>query len=79
MGVAQRGAIAAELCAGGLAGDTPVAAVERATTDAERVVRCRLDDLATTPVDSPAVIVIGPVAALELTPSTLLATVSPTA
>jgi uroporphyrin-III C-methyltransferase len=79
MGVAQRGDIAAELLAGGLAPDTPVAAVERATTDAERVVRCRLDDLATTPVRSPAVIVIGPVAALDLSPSALLAVAAPTA
>jgi uroporphyrin-III C-methyltransferase len=78
MGVSERGAIAAELLAGELAGDTPVAAIERATTDAERVVRCRLDDLASTPVDSPAVIVIGPVAALDLSPAVLLAAATPT-
>jgi uroporphyrin-III C-methyltransferase len=79
MGVAQRGDISSELLAGGLAPDTPVAAVERATTDAERVVRCRLDDLATTPVESPAVIVIGSVAALDVSPSALLAVAAPTA
>ena len=68
MGVAQRGVIAAELIAGGLDPATPVAAVRSATTDDEVVARCRLDDLATTPVDSPAVLVIGAVAALDLRP-----------
>jgi uroporphyrin-III C-methyltransferase len=67
MGVAQRGAIAAELLAGGLPADTPVAAVERATTLAQVTTRCDLAHLGTTEVRSPAVIVIGPVAALDLT------------
>ena len=66
MGVAQRGAIAAELMAGGLDPATPVAAVRSATTDRQVVTRCRLDALAATPVESPATIVIGAVAALEL-------------
>ena len=66
MGVAQRGEIAAELMAGGLAADTPVAVVHRATTDAEDVARCALGELSTTDVRSPAVLVIGPVAALDL-------------
>ncbi len=68
MGVAQRATIAAELIAGGLAPSTPVAAVHRATTDQQDVVRCELADLEATPIESPAVIVIGPVAALDLTP-----------
>ena len=68
MGVSQRGVIAAELIAGGLDPATPVAAVRSATTADEVVARCRLDDLATTPVDSPAVLVIGAVAALDLRP-----------
>jgi uroporphyrin-III C-methyltransferase len=67
MGVAQRATIAAELIAGGLAVDTPVAAVHRATTDSQDVRRCRLDELAGVDVDSPAVIVIGAVAALDVT------------
>ncbi len=67
MGVAHRDAIAAELIAGGLPGHTPVAAVHRATTDAQHVIRCDLDGRGAAPVESPAVIVIGPVAALELT------------
>jgi siroheme synthase len=67
MGVAQRATIAAELIAGGLDSSTPVAAIHRATTDQQDVVRCELADLHATPVESPAVIVIGPVAALDLT------------
>lgn len=66
MGVAQRASIAAELLAGGLPADTPVAAVHRATTDAQVTVRGRLDELATMSVSSPAVIVIGAVAAFDL-------------
>ncbi len=66
MGVAQRSSIAAELIAGGLAGATPVAVVRSATTLDEVVARCRLDALATTPVEAPAVIVIGAVAAMRL-------------
>ncbi len=46
MGVAQRGAIAAELMAGGMDPATPAAAVRSATTTAEAVIRCRLDELA---------------------------------
>ena len=59
--------IAAELIAGGLDPATPAAAVHRATTDQQEVVRCELADLHTAPIESPAVIVIGPVAALDLT------------
>ena len=66
MGVAQRGEIATELMAGGLSGDTPVAAVGKATTGDQSVVRCRLADLADTPVRTPATIVIGAVAALDV-------------
>jgi uroporphyrin-III C-methyltransferase len=67
MGVAQRGQIADELMAGGLAGDTPVAAIHRATTGAQSVQRCRLDALAGAAVRSPATLVIGAVAALDVT------------
>ncbi len=68
MGVTERATIAAELIAGGLAPDTPVAAIESATTADESTERYRLDELATADVHSPAVIVIGPVAALDLRP-----------
>ena len=66
MGVAQRGAIAAELELGGLDAATPVAAVHRATTGGQTVWRCSLRELATTPIESPAVLVIGAVASLDV-------------
>ena len=66
MGVSRRAEIAAELIAGGLDPSTPVAAIESATTTRQLVGRWRLDDLADADVRSPAVIVVGPVAALEL-------------
>jgi len=69
MGVSQRATIAAELIAGGLDPSTPVAAVHAATTDRQVVGRWQLADLAAAPVESPAVIVIGPVADLDLTPT----------
>ena len=64
MGVSQRAVIAAELMVGGLDASTPVAAIESATTDAQVVGRWTLGELATADVDSPAVIVVGAVAAL---------------
>jgi uroporphyrin-III C-methyltransferase len=66
MGVSQRAHIAAELMAGGLCPDTPVAAVRSATTIDQVTLRCRLDELGGARLDSPAVIVIGAVAAFEL-------------
>jgi uroporphyrin-III C-methyltransferase len=65
MGVSQRADIAAGLIAGGLAPTTPVAAIESATTDAQVVGRWMLAELAHADVHSPAVIVIGAVAAFE--------------
>jgi uroporphyrin-III C-methyltransferase len=67
MGVAQRRTIAAALMEGGLAADTPVAAIRHATTSEQHVVRCALSELADTVVESPATIVIGAVAAFDLT------------
>jgi uroporphyrin-III C-methyltransferase len=66
MGVAQRGEIAEQLIEGGLASSTAVAAVHRATTGAQTVQRCSLHELATAPIESPAVIVIGAVASLDV-------------
>ena len=66
MGVAQRGLIAAELVEGGLASSTPVAAIHRASTSDEAVTRCTLATLGATEVESPATLVIGPVAALDV-------------
>ena len=66
MGVARRASLAAQLCEGGLSRATPVAVVERAATSSQRVLRTVLGELAEADVSSPAVIVIGAVAALEL-------------
>jgi len=66
MGVAQRAVIAAALIAGGLSPATPVAAIRHATGEDESVLRCTLATLADAPVQSPATIVIGPVAALDV-------------
>jgi len=66
MGVAHRDRIAARLMAGGLPGDTPVAAVQWGTHLRQKTVRTTLDGLGATELDSPAVIVIGAVAAFEL-------------
>ena len=69
MGVSQRGAIAAELIAGGLDPATPVAAVRSATTARRRSSPgAASTSWPTTPIDSPAVLVIGAVAALDLRP-----------
>ncbi len=67
MGVAQRSDIATALIAGGMAPETPVAAIHRATTGAQHVQRCQLGRLADTEVRSPATLVIGGVAALHVT------------
>jgi len=67
MGVAHRREIAAELMAGGLADDTPVAAIHRATTPEQTITRTTLGRLGSTPVESPSVLVIGAVAGLDVT------------
>ena len=46
-----------------------MAVVERGTTSTQRVVRTTLDQLAAVDLGSPSVIVIGPVAALNATPT----------
>jgi uroporphyrin-III C-methyltransferase len=66
MGVQRRAIIASELLEGGLCAETPVAVVEWASTDQQRTVRGTLQELAGLDVKSPAVIVIGAVADLEL-------------
>ena len=78
MGVSQRASIAGELMAGGLAATTPVATIESATTEAQVVGRWTLAELAAADVHSPAVIVIGAVAAFEFTsvPSSLSALIA---
>jgi uroporphyrin-III C-methyltransferase len=66
MGVARRAAIAQQLIDGGLTPSTPVATVHAATTDREVVTRCRLDNLGEAAVESPAVLVIGTVAGMDV-------------
>jgi uroporphyrin-III C-methyltransferase len=66
MGVERRGEIADALMAGGLQSSTPVAAIRWASTDRQEVVRGQLGELAELPVRSPATIVVGAVAALDL-------------
>lgn len=69
MGVAERAVIAARLMAGGLASDTPVAAVRYGTRPEQVTVRTTLAELATTELESPCTIVIGAVAAFDFSPT----------
>jgi uroporphyrinogen III methyltransferase/synthase len=68
MGMTTRAAIAEALMGGGRAPETPVAVIARATTGAQRVVRTTLAGLAAVDLDPPAVIVVGPVVALAVSP-----------
>jgi uroporphyrin-III C-methyltransferase/precorrin-2 dehydrogenase/sirohydrochlorin ferrochelatase len=68
MAVERIGLIAAALLSGGRREDTPVAVIQEGTTPRQRVVRSTLvkvaDDVAAHKIRPPAIIVIGPVAAL---------------
>lgn len=64
MGMSTRAAIAAALVAGGRSPDTPATVIAKATTSAQRVAHTTLGGLAAVDLDPPAVIVVGPVAAL---------------
>ena len=66
MGVSRRAEIASELIDGGLGAFTPLAVIERAASPTQRMVRSTVGELAALDVVNPAVIVIGPVAALDL-------------
>jgi len=66
MGVATRAAIAERLLAGGLAPGTPVISVQWGTRPEQRSVRTTLDGLGAADLAPPAVIVVGPTAALDL-------------
>lgn len=66
MGMANRSEIARRLLEAGRPPDTLVAVVERGTTPSQREVRTTLGGLGSVELDSPAVVVIGPVAALDL-------------
>ena len=66
MGVATRAHIAERLMAAGLAPATPVAAVQWGTRPDQRSIRTTLEHLGDADVASPAVLVIGAVAGLDL-------------
>jgi len=66
MGVGARSSIAEQLIDGGLSRETPVAVIESAWTTRETVTRSVLRNLGSLDVASPAIIVIGPCAALSL-------------
>lgn len=66
MGVAHIGRITARLLAGGLPGDTPVAAVTWGTRPDQTTVRATLATIADQPLQPPATIVVGEVAAQHL-------------
>src|SRR5579859_244665 len=66
MGVAHRALIAERLIAGGLAADTPVAAVHWGTRPEQSTVRTTLAGLGEVPLEPPATIVVGAVAGLDL-------------
>ncbi|MEW6477537.1 MAG: uroporphyrinogen-III C-methyltransferase [Actinomycetota bacterium] len=66
MGVAKREEIARRLMAGGLGADTPVAAITWGTRPEQHTCRTTLGRLAGEEIESPAVMLIGAVAALDL-------------
>ena len=66
MGVAHRAEIAGHLIAGGLAPETPVAAVRWGTRPGQRTVRTALRGLEAVELEPPVTLVIGKVAALDL-------------
>ncbi|MFM8482955.1 MAG: uroporphyrinogen-III C-methyltransferase [Actinomycetota bacterium] len=73
MGVAERREIARRLMNGGLPGVTPVVAIRNGTRVDQEIVRTTLEGLGDIGVTAPATIVIGDVAAFDLT-STLIRT-----
>lgn len=66
MGVGHRAAIASALQAAGRPPTTPVLAVQWGTRPEQRSVRTTLAELSRTTLESPAVLVIGPVAGLNM-------------
>lgn len=66
MGVAERSVIADRLMSAGLPADTPVAAIRNGTRGDQVVLRSTLGELARLDVESPATIVIGAVAAFDV-------------
>ena len=68
MGMSERARIADELIRSGRPATTPAAVVHWATTSRQQVARTTLEGLAGVDLPAPSVIVIGPVAGLDLGP-----------
>ena len=66
MAVGRRGEIARALIEGGLPGTTPVAAITNGSRHDQIDIRTTLAELHLTPVEAPATIVVGAVAAMDL-------------
>ncbi|MGD0311633.1 MAG: uroporphyrinogen-III C-methyltransferase [Acidimicrobiales bacterium] len=66
MGMSERARISAALVSSGRDPDTPVAVVHWGTTARQQVVRSTLDGLAAVELPAPSVIVVGPVAGMDL-------------
>jgi uroporphyrinogen III methyltransferase / synthase len=66
MGVGRIARITAELIEGGLPPDTPAASIRWGTRPEQSTIRATLGTLAEQPLESPSVIVVGAVAALDL-------------
>ena len=77
MGAAHAGAVAERLQRGGMDPATPVAVVTAATCDDQQTTRTRLDALASLAVRAPAVIVVGAVAAMDVTETDLWSQLTP--
>lgn len=67
MGVAERREIALRLMNGGMSGTTPVVAIRNGTRVDQEIVRTSLEALGDVDLSAPATIVIGDVAAFDLT------------
>jgi uroporphyrin-III C-methyltransferase len=66
MGAANMGRIAERLLAGGLAADTPLAAIHWGTTPRQQVLRTTLGDVGRYRLPAPSTIVVGAVAGVDL-------------
>ncbi len=73
MGAARARLIAERLLVGGLASTTPVAVITSATCPDEEIARLTLGELGNQPVRNPSIIVVGAVAALDVTALSALA------
>lgn len=65
MGTRNRAEIAQRLINGGRKPETPTAIVYRGTTPFQKTTRIQLKELAETPIENPAVMVVGPVAGID--------------